>query len=178
MVNRKDFRPTSNLEEKPRHEYTPVKPKRDVVKSFIKGENAKTGNESLSSDGRVLKSYDTAIAVRQKNGTVVVNNTKYSSTTSSQQYILMQELKDSNTKYEVTGGKDRGYAGEDFSDEIKDENKGAKHYEKLAKENPEHADTLNRMASNEREHAKRLKEIQTAEKDFEKQKKDYPKDFE
>ena len=129
MVNRKDFRPTSNTSrtmsehdrQTIRQNRQPVMPKRKVVDNFIKGEGAKTGNNTLSTNGKELKSYNTVIATRQENGVVLVNNTKYSRTTSSQQSILMQELAKSNTKYEVTGGKDRGYQGEDFSKESDDE---------------------------------------------------------
>jgi hypothetical protein len=64
-----------------------------------------------------LKSYNTVIAVRQSNGTVLVNNTKYSSTTSSQQNYLLKQLKSSHTQYEVNGGKERGSEGEDLSKE-------------------------------------------------------------
>lgn len=113
-MNRKDFRPNENTTESRRVEQ-PTKPKKEVVDRFIEGKGSKTANKSLSSDGKELKSYDTVIAVRQQNGTVLVNNTKYSSTTSSQQNYLQSRLKETNTKYEVTGGKERGYKGEDHS---------------------------------------------------------------
>lgn len=121
-MNRKDFRPNENVSSSSKG-YNPVKPKREVVNRFLNGESSHTGNQSLSSNGKELKSYNTTIAVRQSNGTILVNNTKYSSTTSSQQNYLLSELKKNNHKYEVTGGKDRGYQGEDLSDD------GFKHYD-------------------------------------------------
>jgi len=138
MVNRKDFRPSNDYSSS-KKTYNPVKPKKDVVKAFIRGENAHTGNDSLTSDGKTLYSYNTAIAVRQSNGSVVVNNTKYSPTTSRQQSILMSELKDSNTKYDVTGGKERNYQGEDFSSE----------YDKKNEDNPYHSKDEQSNAYNE-----------------------------
>ena len=114
-MDRKDFRPNDSGSTSGKYS-NPTIPKRKVVDNFLKGQGGKTGNKSLSTDGKQLKSYDTVIAIRQANGTILVNNTKYSSTTSAQQNILMQKLKADNHKYEVTGGKARGYEGEDLSE--------------------------------------------------------------
>ena len=133
----------------------------EVNNSFINGESRGKAHDNLHTDGKHLYSYDTVIATRQSDGTFVLNKTKYSATTNKQQQNIQRALESSGKKFDVTGGKDYGYEGEDFSTEVKDEKAGAEHYEKLAKENPEHKDTLNRMADNEREHAKKLKEIET-----------------
>lgn len=172
MVNRKDFRPesrsSSGMSASDRAIIQSSRKKvsnRDgVIKGFIRGESYKTGNDSLSTDGKQLKSYNTVIATRQKNGVVVVNNTKYSQTTTVQQNKLIQSLKDNHVQYEVTGGKDRGYEGEDFSTDdgktfkteaeaqahadtlkkpsfvykkqVADEKKASKEYSNLAKKEP------------------------------------------
>jgi len=122
MVNRQDFRPNttsrSGYSEYERKELqTPrVRDRKGVVDSFILGTKAKTGNESLSTDGNTLYSYQTAIATKQSDGSIVLNNTKYSNTTTNQQNEVRRQLDDKNIKYDVTGGKDRGYSGEDFSE--------------------------------------------------------------
>lgn len=167
MVNRKDFRPydnkSSSLSSSDRATIRASKGRTTnrsgVVSDFIDGKKAKTGNESLSTDGKYLKSYNTVIATRQNNGTVLVNQSKYSSTTSTQQSELLKQLKSSKTPYEVTGGKDRGYEGEDYSEEIKEEKQASKEYSELAKKNPEDAKKLNEISREESTHAKELKTL-------------------
>jgi len=127
-MKRTDFRPNNNSSsmteqqrQKIRDDYKPHHQKavgnRDhVIGVFINGNGTtRTSSNSLHTDGRKLYSYNTVIATKQSDGTIVVNNTKYSSTTSAQQSRLIRALKGRGEKYDVTGGKDRGYEGEDFS---------------------------------------------------------------
>lgn len=122
MVNRKDFRPSnafgSGMSSKDRQLIQSTRKKvgnrDDVIKGFLNRNPMKTSNDSLSTDGKYLKSYNTVIATRQSDGSVLINQTKYSSTTSQQQSKLLRELKNSGTKYSVTGGYQRGYEGEDL----------------------------------------------------------------
>ena len=112
MVNRKDFRPYDSKSVSTKT-YTPKGSNSDVAQAFAKGKSAKSG--SMYSTGNKLYSYGTVIATRQSDGSVVLNNTKYSVTTSKQQSLAKRELQNSGVKVSgVTGGKDRGYEGEDF----------------------------------------------------------------
>lgn len=169
-MNRKDFRPNDNNISSSKT-YKPIQPKEQVVKSFIKGQGGKTGNDSLTTDGRTLYSYNTAIAVRQSDGTILVNNTKYSVTTTKQQYILIKELKENNVKYDVTGGKDRGYRGEDFSEEkqlkadIKDEKDASKHYKEMSNDEKEHAKILEKQLQKDKSDS--VKHYKTSDNDYE-----------
>jgi len=111
MVNRRDFRPYDNRMSTTKS-YTPRGSNSDVTQAFAKGKTAKSG--TMYSTGDKLYSYGTVIATRQADGRVVLNNTKYSVTTSRQQSLTKKALKDNNVSYDVTGGKERGYEGEDF----------------------------------------------------------------
>lgn len=88
----------------------------NVVDSFLHGESDKSSKDNLHTDGKHLYSYNTVIATKQSDGTVIVNNTKYSATTSKQQRELISQLKENKMKYDVTGDKGYNYEGEDFSE--------------------------------------------------------------
>ena len=68
---------------------------KNVIANFLNGQSAKTKN--LKTDGITLVSYNTAIAtyLPEKNG-IVVNNTKYSSSTSRIQSELKSQLEMKN----------------------------------------------------------------------------------
>jgi hypothetical protein len=53
-----------------------------VINAFVCGKSAKSSNGNLKSLGNRLVSYYTTIAQRLDNGTIVLNNTKYSVSTS------------------------------------------------------------------------------------------------
>lgn len=59
----------------------------DVIKMFANGctKSVKANSVSISTDGNTLYSYSTAIAQRLPNGKYIVNETKYSVTTSKAQ---------------------------------------------------------------------------------------------
>lgn len=87
----------------------------DVAQAFIEGKAGHTAN--YHTDGKVLYSYNTAVARRGSDGTITINNTKYSSTTSKQLGYLKRIIP-KGTKVQYTGGKDRDYRFEDdFSEE-------------------------------------------------------------
>lgn len=128
-MNRKDFRPSSSsssISEKDRqtirdnyrpHKQKAVGDKNHVIGVFINGNGrTRTANNSLHTDGNKLYSYNTVIATHQKDGSFLINNTKYSKTTTTQQNELIRALKGRGEKYAVTGGKERGYEGEDLSE--------------------------------------------------------------
>lgn len=62
---------------------------KEVIINFLNGKSAKTKN--LKTDGVTLISYNTAIATHYPIG-VIVNNTKYSSSTSRIQSNLKSQL--------------------------------------------------------------------------------------
>jgi hypothetical protein len=87
----------------------------DVAKAFIDGRSERTAN--YHTDGRTLYSYNTAIARRGRDGTITINNTKYSSTTSKQLGYLKRIIP-KNQQIQYTGGKDRDYRFEnEFSED-------------------------------------------------------------
>ena len=53
-----------------------------VINAFVCGKSAKSSNGNLRSYGNKLVSYYTTIAQRLDNGTIVLNRTKYSVSTS------------------------------------------------------------------------------------------------
>jgi hypothetical protein len=55
---------------------------KSVINAFVCGKSAKSSNGNLKSFGNRLVSYYTTIAQRLDNGTIVLNNTKYSVSTS------------------------------------------------------------------------------------------------
>ena len=77
----------------------------DLVNNFVNCNlngisNAKMYNGSMHFVGDTLYSYDTAIGqYNKKDGTFVVNMTKYSQTTSKQRNILIKTLKDHKIRY-------------------------------------------------------------------------------
>ena len=56
-----------------------------VINAFVCGKSAKSSNGNLKSFGNRLVSYYTTIAQRLDNGTIVLNRTKYSVSTSKLQ---------------------------------------------------------------------------------------------
>ena len=56
-----------------------------VINAFVCGKSAKSSNGNLKSFGKRLVSYYTTIAQRLDNGTIVLNRTKYSVSTSKLQ---------------------------------------------------------------------------------------------
>ncbi len=63
---------------------------KDIITSFLNGKSAKTKN--VKTDGSTLYSYNTAIATHYPIG-IIVNNTKYSSSTSRIQSNLKAQIK-------------------------------------------------------------------------------------
>lgn len=191
-MNRKDFRPENNSysmnerdRQKIRDNYKPHQQKavgdRDhVIGVFINGNgSSKTSNNSLHTDGKKLYSYNTVIATKQSDGSINVNNTKYSQTTTIQQNELIDALQKRGEKYSVTGGKPYNYGGEDFDNtdklrkhnynvkemheydkQIASEKKASKEYSKLAKENPEDKKKLKEISREEKQHSKELKKLE------------------
>lgn len=76
----------------------------DVIKMFANGctKLVKANSVSIGFDGNTLYSYDTAIAQRLPNGKYIMNETKYSVTTSKAQsyarYYIPSELQIPTTK--------------------------------------------------------------------------------
>lgn len=116
-MKRTDFRPNEAHHTYEHKEY-PANTNRGVVQRFLDGKSAHSTNGNMHTDGKVLYSYNTAIAKREDDGRIIVNNTKYSTTTSGKhQNPLMAELHQQDIKYDVTGGKPRGYEFKDFEKE-------------------------------------------------------------
>lgn len=65
----------------------------DIISAFLNNRSAKTKN--LKSDGVTLYSYNTAIATHFPIG-IIINNTKYSQTTSKIQNKLKALIKQNN----------------------------------------------------------------------------------
>ena len=71
---------------------------KEICEMFVNNENGKyNGKKSnsmwISKDGDKIFSYGTCLAQRLSNGTIVVNTTKYSVTTSKQQGYLNYALR-------------------------------------------------------------------------------------
>ena len=64
-----------------------------VINAFICGKTANSSNRNLRSYGDKLVSYYTTIAQRLTNGTIVLNKTKYSVSTSKIQTWLYWSVK-------------------------------------------------------------------------------------
>lgn len=62
----------------------------EVIKAFLNGLPAKNHGDSLVSDGEKLVNYNTTIG-EWHNGTLFINRTKYSVTTSKLQNYLVRE---------------------------------------------------------------------------------------
>lgn len=86
----------------------------DVARNFTRGLKGSSG--SMMSDGTTLYSYNTAIAKRMPNGEIVINNTKYSKTTSTHVSLLKRNIP-STQPVAYTGDKDRGYEFRDFDND-------------------------------------------------------------
>ena len=77
----------------------------DLVNNFVDCNlngisNAKMYNGSMHFVGGTLYSYETAIGqYNKKDGTFIVNMTKYSQTTSKQRNLLVMALKERKIKY-------------------------------------------------------------------------------
>ena len=77
----------------------------DLVNNFVDCNlngisNAKMYNGSMHFVGGTLYSYDTAIGqYNKKDGTFIVNMTKYSQTTSKQRNLLLKALKERKINY-------------------------------------------------------------------------------
>lgn len=58
--------------------------------AFVNGSknNGKTNSMKISYDGSKLYSYGTVIAQKYTNGSIIINDTKYSPTTSKHQFYL------------------------------------------------------------------------------------------
>jgi rubrerythrin len=165
-MKRTDFRPNTNSSsglsntDRTRINAHRIGNRHDTIQRFVSGQEGKTSNNSLHTDGEKLYSYNTVIATKQKDGTIVVNNTKYSITTSAQQSELVRALRQHNIKFDVTGGKERNYSGEDFSAEVKDEQQAQKDYSKLEEQHPEHARSIEEIKRDEHTHEKKFKALQ------------------
>ena len=66
-----------------------------VCKAFVNGNNGGVYslNMSISHDGKRLYSYSTCIAERVSDDEIIVNTTKYSSSTSRHQYYLRDAMR-------------------------------------------------------------------------------------
>lgn len=88
---------------------------RGVAQAFLDGRSASGSN--FRTDGKRLYSYNTAVAHRGSDGTITINTTKYSPTTSKQLGYL-KRLIPKGTKVQYTGGKGYDYRFEDeFSEQ-------------------------------------------------------------
>jgi hypothetical protein len=77
---------------------------KEFCEMFVSNENGKYNGKKcnsmhISEDGNKIFSYGTCLAQRLSNGTYVVNDTKYSVTTSRQQTMLNHALRFANTMY-------------------------------------------------------------------------------
>lgn len=63
-----------------------------VINAFLCSKSAKSSNGNLHSNGDKLYSYYTVIAERLANGTIVLNRTKYSVSTSKIQTWLLNSV--------------------------------------------------------------------------------------
>lgn len=89
----------------------------DVARAFVSGRRASGSN--FMTDGTTLYSYNTAIAKRMPNGEIIINNTKYSRTTSKHLGYLKRSIPaGSNVSY--TGGKGYNYEFRDFENDNDD----------------------------------------------------------
>ena len=64
-----------------------------VINAFALGQKAKSSTGNLYSNGDKLINYYTCIAQRLPNGTIVVNSTKYSTSTSKLQTLTRRTIK-------------------------------------------------------------------------------------
>lgn len=75
---------------------------REVISAFVNGKSARTTN--LRTDGNKLYNYSTCIGQKLSDGTIIVNSTKYSVTTSKIQTYLRYAVSESGKKsVEVLG---------------------------------------------------------------------------
>lgn len=74
---------------------------REVIEHFVNGtkNGAKANSVRISGDGLTLFSYGTAIAQKAANDTIIVNETKYSATTSKHQCYLRYEVHGKRTRH-------------------------------------------------------------------------------
>ena len=70
-----------------------------VINAFICGKSANSSNRNLCSYGNKLVSYYTTIAERLADGTIVLNRTKYSVSTSKIQTWLLGDVMNNKLKY-------------------------------------------------------------------------------
>jgi hypothetical protein len=70
-----------------------------VINAFICGKSASSSNRNLRSYGNKLVSYYTTIAERLADGTIVLNRTKYSVSTSKIQTWLLYSVIESGLQY-------------------------------------------------------------------------------
>ena len=55
---------------------------KSVINAFVNGKNGRSSNGNLRTDGTKLFNYGTCIAQKLENGTILLNKTKYSVSTS------------------------------------------------------------------------------------------------
>lgn len=89
----------------------------DVARAFVRGSRATGSN--FTTDGTTLYSYNTAIAKRMKDGSIVVNKTKYSRTTNKQLGYLYRSIPE-NVKVTEVDNKGYNYEFEDVNDFTQD----------------------------------------------------------
>lgn len=70
-----------------------------VINAFVCGKSAKSSNGNLKSFGNRLVSYYTTIAERLADGTIVLNRTKYSVSTSKIQTWLLGDVLNNKLKH-------------------------------------------------------------------------------
>ena len=77
---------------------------KSVISAFVNGQSAKSSNNNLRTDGCKLYNYSTCIAQKSSDGTIVVNSTKYSVSTSKiQTYLRCAVLQSGKKSVEVLG---------------------------------------------------------------------------
>ena len=72
---------------------------KSVINAFICGKSAKSSNGKLYSNGEKLYSYYTVIGQRLADGTIILNRTKYSVSTSKIQTWLLYSVIESGLQY-------------------------------------------------------------------------------
>ncbi len=76
----------------------------NVIKTFLNGGQAESHTTNLRTVGNRLVNYNTTIAQRNDDGELIVNLTKYSSTTSKLQSYLMRAVVDNEIEHTVVKG--------------------------------------------------------------------------
>lgn len=79
--------------------------KEEVITAFLNKKVASNSTGNLSSTGSCLFSYSTCIAEWCKDGEIIINTTKYSTTTSQHQNLLRRRVSISRTVSDIPRNK-------------------------------------------------------------------------